>query len=89
MKEVTTITDGSTNGKISLNSSRNNIFKEAGFNKLSPFNLTPGYAKIPDAQEINSEILQTAMGFYNRKLYFNLNDFKNSLKYKEKTWDFV
>jgi hypothetical protein len=89
MDEVESITNGSNNGKMSLNSSRDTIFKESGFNKLSPFNLTRGYSKIPDVEEINSEILQTTMGFNNRKLYFNLNDLKESLKYKEKTWDFI
>jgi hypothetical protein len=89
LKEVAKITDNINNSKISLVSSRTNIFNNTGFLKPSPFNSTTGYVKIPDAQEINSELLQTTMGFYSRKLYFNLDELKNSLKYEQRTWDFV
>lgn len=89
LPEVEKITDGSVNGKISLNSSRNTIFNAAGFSKESPYLITPGSQKVPDAEERNSEIMEQKMGFYNRKFYFELDELKYSLMNKERMWDFV
>lgn len=86
---VSEITDGSINGKLSLNSSKNKIFNSEGFTKENPYPVTIGTFAIPDVEANNSELAQTTMSYYSRDFYFELAELKRSLRTEDRIWKFV
>jgi hypothetical protein len=86
---INQVIDDSMSGKISITSSRNKIFNEAGFTKSNDYRMTLGTMFIPDSEEINSDRLKENLGYSNRECYLDFKELKYALKTEKRIWRFV
>lgn len=89
MPLINQIVDDDASGKISIISSRNKIFNDAGFTKSNDYRTTPGTLFIPDSEEINSDRLKENLGYSNRECYLDFKELKYALKTEKRIWRFV
>jgi hypothetical protein len=86
---VRDVTSDTGNGKITLVSSRQQIFGSQGFHKRGPSQRTISNINIPGLHETNSDWLQDTLGFHNRYFYLDINKFTNSVEEKSTVWSYV
>lgn len=77
------------NGKITLVSSRQEIYGNHGFFKRGPSQRTVGCMNIPGLQETNSAFLQDRIGFQNRYLYLEAQKLAETLASETTIWSYV
>lgn len=88
-ESVRVVTNVPNNGKLTLNSSRNEIFNSEGFNKLDKLSSYDGHDMIPNINKTHSDNIEKMLGFQSRKFYINLEELKHALRHEERIWKFV
>ena len=77
------------NGKLSLNSSRDTIFKRHDFSKYGRLPKTMGGSNIPRIMDLNNLYLQKELTFESRNFYFEIDKLLDHLENDTSAWKFI